>query len=351
MRSISEIQNFEGQKVLVRVDWNVPHDNEKILDTSRIDVTLETIRWITERNGSVIIISHFGREGESMENLSKLVAEILPLKFIGNPFNENGKMQISIIKPGEIVVLENIRTWPEEEKDDDEFAKQLASLGNIYVNEAFSASHRKHASIVGLPKYLPSFSGLYFIKETENLSKAFDPKHPFFFILGGAKLETKLPLVKNFLDMADDIFIGGALAKPALETELSKNSKIILPVGDAGALDANRETLDVIIEKANKAKFILWAGPLGKYEDGFTKGTNELALSLAKIVEEKEVEIIIGGGDTEKCISSLNIKEKFAWVSLAGGAMLEFLTNRTLPGIEALDAGLGPRLTVGQVRA
>ena len=187
--------------------------------------------------------------------------------------------------------------------------------------------------MVGVPKFLPSYVGFYFLKEVEHLSRAWNPPHPFFFILGGAKPETKLPLVGEFLNMADEIFIGGALAKPASETSLAQNPRIFFPKGDLAALDANTKTLDMLKEKIDKAKFILWNGPLGNYENGYDRGTKD----LAKILAGCNAEVVVGGGDTEECISSLGIKERFAWVSLAGGAMLEFLARRTLPAIEALQ--------------
>ncbi len=332
MKSITEIQNFEGKKVIVRTDWNVPHDKDRILDTSRIDVTLETIRWVTNHGGSVIVISHFGREGESMKEVSRLISEILPLTFVSDPFSEEGKGQMANIKVGDVVVLENIRKWPEEEANNEEFARNLSLLGNIYVNEAFSNSHRSHASMVGIPKFLPSYAGLHFLKEVEHLSKAFNPPHPFLFILGGAKIETKIPLVTEFLNIADQIFVGGALAKSASETSFANHPKIVLPKGDLSALDANDETISLLKDLVSSAKFVLWNGPLGNYENGYDKGTK----ALAHILADSSAEVIVGGGDTEECLSSLGIKEKFTWVSLAGGAMLEFLDKRTLPGIEAL---------------
>ncbi len=333
MHLVSEIQDFEGKKVVVRTDWNVPHDRHKILDTSRIDVTLETIRYISSRGGIVVVISHFGREGESMMDLANLLAEILPVEFIADPFSEEGRARLTNLKVGGVALVENLRKWQGEEENTEQFAKDLASLGEIYVNEAFSASHRSHASIVSVPKILPSFAGFHFMKEVTNLSRAFNPEHPFLFILGGAKLETKIPLVKEFLSVADNIFIGGALAKPAKATELGDNPKIIFPLGELDALDAGEETLEMLRGKINSARFILWNGPLGKYEDGYDKGTKTLALMIALSNAEK----IVGGGDTEEVIDVLNIKDKFSWVSLAGGAMLDFLAKRTLPGIEALN--------------
>ena len=171
------------------------------------------------------------------------------------------------------------------------------------------------------------------MEEYKKLSEAFHPEHPFLFILGGAKFETKIPLVENFLNVADQIFIGGALAKPASEIALAQNPKIIFPIGDKAALDANPETIEMLRDKISQAKFVLWNGPLGKYEDGYTKGT----IALAEILAESPAKVIIGGGDTENMVDELNIRDKFYFISLAGGAMLDFLANGTLPAIEVLQ--------------
>ena len=317
MKSVKEVGDFENKKVLVRVDWNVPvGENGEILDASRIEVSLPTIEYIKNHNGIPIIASHFGREGESIEPVMTYAKKNYPILATSVEF------------------LENLRQNSGEETNSEEFAKELASKAEFYVNEAFSVSHREHTSIISVPKLLPSFAGLRFLEEFEKLSTAFNPEHPFLFILGGAKFETKLPLVKKFLNIADYIFIGGALAQKALETEsLTQNPKIILPVGDLSALDINQETLVLLKSKIENSKFILWNGPLGKYEDGYKEGT----LKLAQILANSNAKVIVGGGDTENVIDELNISHKFFFVSLAGGAMLEFLANGTLPGIEALN--------------
>ncbi|MEK7063008.1 MAG: phosphoglycerate kinase, partial [Patescibacteria group bacterium] len=308
--------DFENKKVLVRVDWNLPTDEAGvILDASRIEVSLPTIEYIKNHNGIPIIASHFGREGESIEPVMTYAKKNYPILATGVEF------------------LENLRQNSGEETNSEEFAKELASKAEFYVNEAFSTSHREHASIISVPKLLPSFAGLRFLEEFEKLSTAFNPEHPFLLILGGAKFETKLPLVKKFLNIADYIFIGGALAKEAMEMEISKNPKIILPVGDLAALDANEETLEILKSKIENSKFVLWNGPLGKYEEGYKEGT----LKLAQILANSNAKVIVGGGDTENVIDELNISHKFFFVSLAGSAMLEFLANGTLPGIEALN--------------
>ncbi len=323
---------------MVLVDWSEPVVDGKIGDTSRIDSSIETIQYILDRNGSVEIVSHFGREGESLKpmfdyfsaNYSHIFKKAI---FLADPFDHDGRNQIQILGPGDIAVFDNIRKWPEEENNDAEFAEKLAKLATMYVNEGFSVSHREHASVVGVPKFLPHYAGLHFLKEVENLSKAFEPEHPFLFILGGAKFETKLPLVEKFTTLADSIFIGGALAKEAALMEVAKNPKVIFPVGDIAALDANTDTLELLKEKISQSKFILWNGPLGKYEEGYKSGTEE----LLKILADSSAITVIGGGDTLVLINELGLKDKFSFVSVAGGAMLDFLANGTLPAIEALQ--------------
>jgi phosphoglycerate kinase len=317
MKSIEEANIIEGTRVFVRVDWNLPMGEAgEILDASRIEASLSTIEYIKSKKGMPIIASHFGREEDSIK-----------------PVIDFARKNYSILAEG-VEFLENLRKNQGEETDSEDFAKELASKTDIYINEAFSVSHREHASIVSVPKFLPHFAGFRFLEEYENLSKAFNPEHPFFLILGGAKFETKLPLVEKFLDIADDIFIGGALAVKASEMEIASNSKIIFPVGDIAALDANTETLEVLERKIREAKFILWNGPLGNYEKGFVAGT----VALARMLAESFAKLIVGGGDTLAVIKS-DIKNKISthgFVSTAGGAMLDFLANGTLPGIEAL---------------
>jgi phosphoglycerate kinase len=333
MKSIKDAGDLKGKRVLIRTDWNVPMEKGKVLDTSRIEVSLPTIKWVLQNGGSAVIMSHLGRTGESLKPVFEIFEASFPSIFIEKPFSTEGRAQISNLKPGEGAVIENLRSEPDEELNSEQYAKELASLGNIYVNDAFSASHREHASIVGIPKFIPSYAGFRFVEEYEKLSQAFSPDHPFLFILGGAKFETKLPLVEKFLEIADDIFVGGALAVTASLLPIGQNSKIMFPVGDIAALDANKETLDLLQEKIKDAKFVLWNGPLGKYEAGYKEGT----LALTKLLSESKARVIVGGGDTENVIDELGLGEKFYFISLAGGAMLNFLANGTLPGIEALN--------------
>ena len=317
MKSIEGADIKEGTKVLLRVDWNLPiNEAGEILDFSRIEASLKTIEYIKNKGGTPVIASHFGREGDPIE-----------------PVIDFAKKHYPILEDG-VEFLENLRKNPGEESNSEEFAKELADKVDIYVNEAFSVSHRKHASIVGVPKLLPSFVGFRFLEEFEKLSEAFNPERPFLFILGGAKFETKLPLIEKFLEIADDIFIGGALAAEASKMEISNNPKIIFPVGDITALDANTETLEILKEKIADAEFVLWNGPLGNYEKGFVAGT----VALSRMLAESDKKVIVGGGDTLAVINP-DVKKQISthgFISTAGGAMLDFLANGTLPGIEVL---------------
>lgn len=303
MKSILESGDIKGKRVLVRVDWSVPD----LKNDFQIRVTLPTLKYLEKTGAKIIIATHL--ENETIKDLRKFVPEGVEL-------------------------LPNLRENSGEEENSIEFSKELASKADIYVNEAFSVSHRKHSSIVGVPKLLPSFAGLRFLEEVENLSQAFNPPHPFLFILGGAKFETKLPLVQKFVNIADEIFIAGANAKPAYETALRDISKVFFPHGDIGALDIDDETIRQLAEKIENSNFILWNGPLGKYEDGYKEGTLKIAKILATCGERSRT--IVGGGDTLVAIKELNLLDKFTFVSTGGGAMLEFLATGTLLGIEAL---------------
>ncbi len=330
---------MEGTIALIRTDWNVPIKDGVVSDTSRIEASLRTINFVLERGGKAIILSHLGDGADSLEPVVKAARAFFPdtqVKLVRDPWNtssEDGRKVLEHLKDGEVAVFENLRFWMEKENDKD-FAKKLAEFGDIYINEAFPVSHRTHTSLVLLPKLLPAFAGFRFLEEYNQLSQAFHPPHPFLFILGGAKFETKLPLVEKFLETADDIFIGGALAAKA-EGAITQNSKVILPVGDIAALDANTETLEILAEKIKAAKFILWNGPLGDYEKGFVAGT----VALARLLADSDAKIILGGGDTLALLKP-EIKTQIAshgFISTAGGAMLDFLANGTLPGIEALE--------------
>ncbi len=372
MKTIKDIEVLEGVKVLVRVDFNVPIKNGVVVEDFRIRSAFPTIEFLQKGGAKVILIGHL-EANEASDNTFKPVAEHINSKlgkkigFVANLRNANQHIE-NDLKNGDCVLLENLRFDEGEKKNDPKFAQALASLADIYVNDAFSVSHRSHASVVGVPALLPSYAGFQLEREVSNLSKAFSPSHPFLFILGGAKFDTKLPLLEKFMKTADSVFVGGALAtdffkQKGYETgvslvskgdfDLSKyanESKLMLPVDiltqegveksanglapSDNSMDCGSKTIALLQEKVRDAKFILWNGPLGIYEKGYKKGT----LALAKMIADKfgSVESLVGGGDTVAAIAENNDDDKFTFVSTAGGAMLDFLANGTLPGIEAL---------------
>jgi len=349
MPTIKELKDLRDKKILMRVDFNVPVIKGKIEDDFRIKKTLPTIKFLKKKGAQIILISHL-TEGKTKS--LRPMANYLKIKFIKDIDLDVIKRKTQEMKDGEVVLIENIRNFKGEEENDKNFSKKLASLADIYINEAFSVSHRNHASIVGLPRYLPSYAGFLFEEEIKNLSTAFNPKHPFLLILGGIKFKTKLGVLEKFLKTADKIFIGGALANNFFKlygkdigdsiidesVDVSKyldEKKIILPIDVVFSknkiLDAGLKTMEMLSEIIKKSKFILWNGPLGDYENGFKRGTIE----LARVISSSNAISIIGGGDTVAAVKKVGLKN-FSFVSTGGGAMLEFLSNGTLPGIEAL---------------
>lgn len=368
--SLEHAKNLKGKRVLLRLDLNVPFKGGRVLDGYRIKRALPTIKFLKSQGAKTIIISHIGSNGDkSLRPVANYLNKKMNVGFYPKLESEDLPSVISAMKHGSIMMLENLRKDPGETKNDMNFAKRLAKLGDIYVNDAFSVSHRDHVSVVLLPKLLPSYAGFLFEDEVSHLSRALRPSHPFLFILGGAKFSTKIPLIKKFLRIADKVFVGGALANNFFKEAgyeigeslsdnahfklkpLLKNKKLILPsdvvvktrtgtlVKDIGNIrerdsikDAGPKTLLEVGKLASRAKFILWNGPLGNYEEGFDKGTTD----LLKIIAKSNTESIVGGGDSLALVSKLGLEKKFTFVSTGGGAMLDFLAHGTLPGIKAL---------------
>lgn len=355
MRSIKSIKNLKGKTILLRVDFNVPIRDGKVEDDFRIKKALPTIKFLLKGGAKIILITHLGEGGGTLAPVAKALNKFIKVKFISEVIGLKVSKACFEMKNGEIVLLENLRNDEGEKKCNKNFAKNLAKLADIYVNEAFPESHRKVASIILLPKLLPAYAGFQLEAEIKNLTHAFkNPKHPFLFILGGAKFSTKMPLVKKYLKLADYVFVGGALAHDFLKTkgyevgkslvsnnnygieELLKNKKLILPIDfiikDEATVDIGEETVKNLASIIKKSQFILWNGPLGKYEDGGARATKK----VFKLVAGSKAESILGGGDTVALIREMNIENKFSFVSTGGGAMLDLLANGTLPGIKAL---------------
>ncbi|HEY4503519.1 MAG TPA: phosphoglycerate kinase [Candidatus Paceibacterota bacterium] len=383
MKYLRDIKELEGVKVLVRLDLNVPVQNGVVMDDFRIRKILPTILYLQKKKARIILMSHIESlvHGTSMvpvaEHLKKLGINCIFVKNYQNALKEIEKTVIkSVIEFSHdncVILLENLREHEGEIKNDRSFARELASLGDIYINEAFAVSHREHASISAITEFLPSYAGLLFEEEIKHLSTAFNPTHPFLFILGGAKFETKLPLIEKFLNIADKVFIGGALAnnffkESGKETGKSvvsekdfnlprflSNSKLLLPsdvvvvngkasikkidniLADETIYDAGPETMRMLEKEINMAKYILWNGPLGAYEQGFMQPTLDLAQMIAHVTKNNDTKSILGGGDTLATINHFKTEDQFTFVSTGGGAMLEFLVNGTLAGITALE--------------
>jgi len=376
MNYLRDIKNLNGVKVLVCVDFNVPIENGKIMDNFRLRKIIPTILYLKERKAKIILIGHIEtpKENPTLEPVVKyLDNHDIQCSFIKN--YRNAYETIEKMNGGDTVVLENIRQYPEEKQNDTNFAKELASLADIYVNEAFSVSHRNHVSVSAITNFLPSYAGLLFEKEVENLSMAFKPVHPFLFILGGAKFETKLPLIEKFINIADRIFIGGALSNnffrekgmevgrsvvSPMDFNLSRffnNNKLFFPIDAIISsnkevirkvtnikpqdvmYDAGPDTVQVLEREISQAKHILWNGPLGIYEKGFKEPTQSIAKAIANATTNG-AKSILGGGDTLATLADLGLEREFTFISTGGGAMLEYLAKGTLPGVEALERSL-----------
>ncbi|NLY84797.1 MAG: phosphoglycerate kinase [Tissierellia bacterium] len=384
---------FKGKKVLVRCDFNVPIDDEgNITDDTRIRSSLPTINYLLEQDAQVILMSHLGRpKGQpnkkySLEPVAKRLSELLNKEVIflqdDEVVSSTVKKRVEAMEDGDVALLENTRFRKEEEKNDEGFSKELASLGDLYVNDAFGTSHRAHASNVGVSTYLPSAVGFLVEKEVSIMGKALeDPERPFIAILGGAKVSDKIGVIENLMNIVDTIIVGGGmaftflkvqgyeigkslleedkidLAKELIEKAKEKNVKLMLPVDvvvakefkndtefktlsidsipkDMMGLDIGEETIKLFSEEIKKAKTIVWNGPMGVFEmENFAKGT----FSIAKAMAESEGITIVGGGDSASAVEKSGYSHKMTHISTGGGASLELLEGKVLPGIAAIS--------------
>jgi phosphoglycerate kinase len=386
---------LRGKKVLVRVDFNVPMTPDlKISDDKRMVEALPTIRKILRDGGSVILMSHLGRpKGKPNPEYSlKPVADHLvtllkmPVKFASDCIGAPAKEAVATLKPGEVLLLENLRFHAEEEKNDDNFSQQLASLGDMYVNDAFGTAHRAHASTEGVTRFLkPAVAGYLMKKEIDYLTKAVtNPARPYVAILGGAKISGKIDVIQNLMPKVDVLIIGGGmaftffqaqeyeigdslveqeklpLARQILDEAKAKNKRLILPVdcviadqfnNDAKrkvvpvtkipqgwrGLDIGPETVKIISMEVRRAKTIVWNGPMGVFEmPNFANGTLEIARVMAEATKAGAT-TIVGGGDSAAAVTQGGFEKDISHVSTGGGASLEFLEGKILPGLKALD--------------
>ncbi len=325
-----------GKKVIVRADFDVPiefgmqNGESTISDRTRIEKNIPTLKLLRSKGAQLFIISHLGRpEGIDSKFSLKIVLPILE-ELVGEKVNFQENLETKV--DGDIVLLENLRFWPEEEENGLEFAKKLASFGETYVNEAFSVDHRTHASVSALPSLLPSYAGLELAKEINELETIFKaPKHPLVAIIGGAKIETKLPAISNLAKIANKVLVGGRLMFEIDKNNLSEN--VIVASDNVDGKDIGPTSLEIFAQVIKDAQMIVWNGPMGVYEDEkYRVGT----LELAKMIAVSGAYKIVGGGDTISALDELKLTDKMDFVSVGGGAMLEFLGGKKLPALEAL---------------
>lgn len=388
-KTIKDIE-LKNKKVLVRCDFNVPMDPEKnITDNTRIVAAIPTIKYLLENNCAIILCSHLGRpKGEvkpefSLKPVAKELSKLLDQEIImaNDVIGEDAKEKAKNLQQGQIMLLENVRFHKEETDNDAEFSKQLASMAEIYVNDAFGAAHRAHASTTGIAEYLPAVSGFLIEKELKFLGNALNnPERPFVAIMGGAKVSDKIGVIDSLIEKVDTLIIGGGmaytffkaqgyevgnsicendkldLAKQAMKKAEEKGVKLMLPIDTKigkefkpdtesktvswkeipegwEGFDIGEESIKRFEEEIRKAKTVVWNGPLGLFEfDQFAIGTN----SIAKVLSEIDATTIIGGGDSAAAVRKAGLEDKMTHISTGGGASLEFLEGKKLPGIECL---------------
>jgi len=382
----------KGKRVLVRADLNVPVENGVVTDATRIDRLAPSIAELADKGAKVILLSHFGRpKGRDAKNsLKPVVAELAhiikrPVKFADDCIGETAEQAVAELRPGNILCLENTRFYPGEENNDPEFAKALAKLGDIYVNDAFSVSHRAHASTEGLAHLLPAYAGRTLQTELDALVKALEhPDRPLTAIVGGAKVSTKLDLLGNLLRKVDVLIIGGAMAntfllaqgkkvgkslfekdlveiaKKILDEARANKRQIILPVDAVVAekyeahapsrvvdvdhvgdndmiLDIGPHSIEYAISELARSKTLVWNGPFGTFEiEPFDNGTDEVAEAVAELTRAGKLVSVAGGGDTVAALNAAGVADRLTYVSTAGGAFLEWLEGKALPGVEIL---------------
>lgn len=326
--------DVSGKKVLVRLDFDVPVENGVVGDLTRLKSGLDSLHYIIDHGGTPIILSHAGRpEGKVDESLSlrPMLAKVMEL--LGGQYTY--QIIDRPVEPleGTVFALENLRFNAGEEANDPEFAKHLATFGDMYVNESFAVSHRAHASFVGVGSLLPAYAGLHLAEEVEHLDSAIkNPAHPVVVVLGGAKVETKLPAITNMSSIADTILLGGKLVAEADPATMP--DKVVLAKLSDNGFDIDQDSSHKFAEVLAQAKTIIWNGPVGKFEESpYQAGTKAVAEAIA---QNSTANRIIGGGDTLAALDAFGLMDKVGYVSTGGGAMLDFLAGKELPGLAIL---------------
>lgn len=377
MKSVTKIKNLKGVTVLVRAALNVPIENGRVNGEFRLDCALPTIEFLQKKGARVVLLGHLGDTGtESLSPVYESLKKRIPLlTFSDTTVGREAREKVGAMHDGDVLMLENVRRLKGEKENDPHIARELAALGDIFVQDSFDVCHRKHASVVGIPEVLPSYAGLLLERETKGLSRARNPKSPALAIIAGAKFSTKEPVLHALLNGYEHVFVGGAIANgllkakgfyvadslvgggdPAALRAIAEHRRLLLPIdamiasrearrNDAevapvsdipegtAILDIGPQTMTLLTPHIKKAKTVVWNGTLGLYEHGFMDGTRE----VAKAILASKTHCIVGGGDTVAALDMLGLTSKFAFVSTGGGAMLDYLAYGTLPGLEALS--------------
>lgn len=371
MKKITDLTDLRGKRVIVRASLNIPLENGRVRNAFRLKRALPTLRYLQEQGARVVIISHIGRKPE--ETLKPIFEELekdFPIHWGGNIMSDEFKARAELLNDGTFLIAENLRQDEREEENNVDFAEYIAQFGDVYVNDAFAEAHREHASLHALAKLLPAYAGLNLLQEVQELKKVMTPAHPSLFMLGGAKFETKMPLVEKYLDVYDYVFVGGALANDVFKAkgfevgqslvsdvsiagaEFLNSPKLIIPVdvvvegpngvrtclphevqSDEKIFDCGKATTDLLATYIEKSATVLWNGPFGNYEAGFEESTEETMRNLAR----SSAFSVVGGGDTVAAIEKLGLNENIGFVSIGGGAMLTYLEEGRTSVLDLLN--------------
>lgn len=369
MKFIADVSDLRGRYVLLRASLNVPIANGEVGDLFRLKQALPTLKFLQAQGARTIVVGHIGRDvTDTLRPVYEALSREITVAWGGLVTDPAFRVKRDAMEDGEVLLAENLRQDQGEKANDPEFAKLLASYADVYVNDAFGNIHREHASMVGVPALLPAYAGMNVRLEIEQLQKVMQPESPSLFLLGGAKFETKLPLIEKYLAIYDHIFIGGALGNDVLRAlgypvgtsllsdtpvreDIARHPKILVPVdvevqgpqgrrvcepenvaADETILDAGPATVAMLKPYIAEAKTIVWNGPFGNFEHGFAEATE----ATAKLVAQSEAFSVLGGGDTVAATEKLGLHDQFGFVSTGGGAMLTYLEKGTTPALEAL---------------